>query len=1480
MEIFGADGFKGIAPKFSKDKWPTQLCENFRVDGGALVPMSAPGILSVRTPAIPSGEVPWIGKPYMLTTGLRLYGTNKICLPYGPQANEAQWLSIWAYAFSSYRSPVDGDLIRQSTGEELAVSRVEYTPGGMRIHTPGSGFTFTVLGGVSGATYSITGPVIVCYFTNDSAGCGGPLGLPTSPSSAYPLRLPYYDELTDLAQFPTIAGGSVPLFYGGKQYGEFQIVGYNGPIWNQEVEVPKGVTTYVNGSDSGHSNAMSFEINCNYIDPHIRHRAFCVSLYHPDTRREGPPSNPTAIIATNPGEVIPFSNLPTGTSPFTTRRIYGSNSAPGVMRNEDASGFELLAEVPAGPSAFEITPALTGLGVGIPPFGAYAENTNENSPLAKTTFLAGSVLHPGDFGVAFTNKTAADGNNGVLSQIIGIALAGTTILVFTGPATGASYYVPTLWVSDVKRFHAWPLEYTLTSFLAPNAVYAVSGMPGNMNAHLVSTSHGMLNAGSLCQIGETVYWSTNDGLAASNGGTPELMTESFFSPVDWRALAPTTFTAQAADGIVYLVNTGNALAIGVKEGNSGVTTFTAGTDNLPSGKYQGTWISGIKTFAQPRIIDYIRVRGTGSAKITLTDETLSGGVTLNSVAMDAFTATQWTASFKNLVVKAESLSGSTISSIEIYERNIIEAGDGVHLTPENAPIIEDVWLHSPSGGRFVAGSFATDDGSTPTILIQGPLKTENSPPATVSPLGRFFTLPRSTNTNPLRPYFRVSATATAKITALDMVCRTKQPIGKGLRAVYSGGGIPEWLTRTYVADANTWIKSVTVLHAKPTGTLSMNLYNVETGATSTPGSIISGAEIVLQTSLGRCGSLDFDFAGDDAYVTQVIVTAQETQQIGPGGINLNGSSPSLRGLEYSFQDASSGFAVGSFSGSGDMTLTITVDGTAKSPITLSTDTPVFYIDPSWKGQLWGIDIDPCGNQLHAFTLLPFRRESIPGKVIRMAASDGQIAPWGPVIFATDTPVEIASIIVKRRSGTDAVTMNKFLDGSTATTDGTTSTSTVAIDDDKQLAHAAGPFNSIRVNFGEDDAKVSEFSIYLRDPQPMGPGGIDIPGDNIVGIERYADEPLEMACAVLTADSYSGNPTLTLKHDTTTENAIMVTSAEPFYLNRKLTGKRWVASVDAKGAKVEHLQVLPRQIVPQEGSIHMTAQAGQLRPWATAIFQYAKPADIVSMMTIAESYPVSLRVYKDRSDTPATISIRGSEELLLPDMEGTQWLEFNYGTSDPKVKETFFFERQTFEVGAARGLIIPNGGPRKSWLKMRVNFKDTGSFGVARILGTGITSNTPATLTLTPLGGSPVVVSIGDHLDKPLTLPIARQWDVSLSAPGRVDALHLVGAVHEAFNGKFFEMKHADNPASWLNQRVRAPRPIAFTRYAVNASAYPVTVEVYRGGVLLDQIKVQDGNIGWFPRWETDQDWGFSIIEQDGVIIHSAKFAIAGDYLRT
>ena len=25
---------------------------------------------------------------------------------------------------------------------------------------------------------------------------------------------------------------------------------------------------------------------------------------------------------------------------------------------------------------------------------------------------------------------------------------------------------------------------------------------------------------------------------------------------------------------------------------------------------------------------------------------------------------------------------------------------------------------------------------------------------------------------------------------------------------------------------------------------------------------------------------------------------------------------------------------------------------------------------------------------------------------------------------------------------------------------------------------------------------------------------------------------------------------------------------------------------------------------------------------------------------------------------------------------------------------------------------------------------------------------------------------------------------------------------------------------------------------------------------------------------------FSIIEQDGVIIHSAKFAIAGDYLRT
>lgn len=1460
---YGKDGWGGIAPRFG-DKVPpgmAQAAKNCRL-GARLSSLtesspyvrlnnnaSPPVLLSELT----TDEVVLIPKLSPIPNATDVARTH-MCLP-----TTAPWLKIYAYTVLSYLgeagAPVvtpcvltGGSAWSESSGAftaplALTIGSIEYTPNGMVIHsTLPAGPDYGDLN--TAYDYTLTGPIFVFELYNDASSGnvqGGPLGMPTSPIRMPNIALTLAGA-TQLALAGTIPNiGSIPLFYGGIQYGSFQVVSYFSPDWATRTGVG---TNYINCP----GGALSFEINLNYTTSYVS-RFYAVSNYDVTTRREGPLSDPSALITTAPGELVTIT-VPAGATGFTTRRLYQS------ARSE--TGYELIAELASGTNTRIVTPFEPGMGEVNPPAGNYAgKATAATTDPTLAVWLPGSVKNP----------------------------AGWSSFIYnSGSSTTAKHQI---WVSDIDRPYAQPLknvidfypgvdasakeEKILAQALAGNAtivftnkvitdatdatghVIALSGEdPEHLNQRILSSTAPLMSLAGLCKIKDTLYWVTYEGLAACAGGEVEIVTRDFYTTTEWAALTPSTLKTVVAGNTIYIYPpSGDGIWFTQGEGQRSMGNYTPDANGKVTASQPINYTTGALVFDRPTMLDYVRIVGTGtSASNALTLNLYLDGVTSPTKAYTVTTAELGT--FKSLADSANvpakkfvfNFTGldaaAILSEVEFYERRVIDIADGAHLTGESVEVWEDIHLKAPAPTRFVAGviSFtAALSGSPATATATITLKDRAG--ATISPTAlsksvaalasgsTFFTLPRTAAANPKMDYWRAGATVTGgTIESLDLLTNRIRVVDKEFRVTYDGSGIPEWLYTSYKLPGPSWIKSVRVTHSKlsggsPTTLTAMNIYPNGAETTTAQSTVATDTETLLgsnvATALAKTNLVDVDFGGEDSYVTSFVIHYQTIQDFS-NGIDLTDPDSTL-GLLYSFPDGRGRPACGSIAASGTTTLSLIADGVTQDfdPVTAGTQlltvtapssgvagTRAFYLPRTLPaGQVWEMSVTPgTGVRVYRIRIMPEIRVSVPSGVLPLMARDGDFAPWDYSIYDF-TESEPVCMVVKTRSGTYS-------------------------------------------------------GLYLQ---------------------LFVDAAITTATPSVTAISV------------TSGNAINLTAVAKH-------GSLAFRFVDSNGANLSHLvsdvSLYARQIEAADLGVHRVMPIPSLPPLPAIEYKFNRETDLsgVILLTRDNDYTdtgyttgINLNLRINGASSPLTaIKLAAAKEYALTGAEACQSVNADLvddagtGSLSHLARELFLMPRQVLDV-PAYGITIP-GNQRRSMRNMTLNFVDPGTFGVVRLEG----ADYPATLILTPQVGSPFTSTsqtISSALDIKLSLGVAKRWTVDLDVAGPFDALHLIGRVARKFKGKVVTVRHETDPFSWLGNLIESQSPVSWSAARVLASSYPagLTLTLTLDGTAQSAITITSGEPFRLPKMRSAKLTETDLAVPAGVTIYGLELAPAMTYLR-
>jgi hypothetical protein len=187
------------------------------------------------------------------------------------------------------------------------------------------------------------------------------------------------------------------------------------------------------------------------------------------------------------------------------------------------------------------------------------------------------------------------------------------------------------------------------------------------------------------------------------------------------------------------------------------------------------------------------------------------------------------------------------------------------------------------------------------------------------------------------------------------------------------------------------------------------------------------------------------------------------------------------------------------------------------------------------------------------------------------------------------------------------------------------------------------------------------------------------------------------------------------------------------------------------------------------------------------------------------------------------------------------------------------------------LVLRQGQGVRAWRNKILEFKDLGSFAVARLSA----SSYPATVSLYA-GGSLAwsrTFTGDDDVKLPSGLPNARRWGLDVQCAGEVYELHLVGRVAQEVKSGFVKVRQEEDPLSLLCQRIYSPSAFSPSSARVLASAYPVTLSLATlAGTLILSVQAADDRPFRLPPLGRLYEAEVTVVAPAGAQVYSASLA--------
>jgi len=1386
------DKFLGMIPKLHPAQLPdgaSVVCHNFVPSSGALVPFSATGPFTVLhdeagllLPGIPATEVVTIAKPVAPTLKSKAWQ----CRP-GP----GNWLNITLATFLSVVDAAGGRATYVWHALPM-VYRYHYTERGMNLfcYAGVPGPLIMPLGG----PYYFRGPRFMFSFGAKPGVYGGPATAEDVPGYVLPGS-------------PVYSRNAIPLINAAQNvYGEFQVVDYSGPVWDEDFMV-SDYETYTYWFAPFY---CSFRIDLNYAEPRRTHNYY-VTAEVDDQDREGPPSEISPLIVVRPGEI------PTVHTPHTARRVRLYRSETG--RDVD---FRLIEEGTFVEYEDPPTPAQDDE---IPPFGDWAAT---GAP-SVVELLRGSVAHPAGFLACFYGDTVwlsdllrlhvlpEENTHKFQEPVLALAMAGDTILVFT--------------------------ETTETDGITQQGgVYAISGNdPSQMACYKISGSTPLLNVVGLAQVGNMVYWPTYDGLAVSNGSTVEIPTSNYWLRKDWIALQPELMMLESEHDCLYLnasftpaalppsgpgyhgihikwetlmlptflgaeaPGSGLRLRIDLKDELAAVTTFS-GYDGGG-----GIWRSRLFEFPVETAFDFIRV---GSSSVVTVVATIDGvdqaGV---DVPDDDKVAVTWP---HGRYYQFTFRGTGTITSFEAEDRVIAAGQDVLVFTPETVSSFRNVRFRYSEPQTIAAIALTCQSAAAVTLsMYEG---AEVDPFYTLTGIfDRIVPIPLASRVRATD--FRIEVDTEVRIEQLVVAREVSMPAGEVIQEA-NAGLVSSWLTKVYTFVQGAQTRSVRVSATEP---VTMRLYYDDATTPSEELEIGDAWEHrVVSASFTRlryCFVDDDDLPADHLAGSVVVATSVPTEAPAEG-VHLLGA-PAYRGQVYRFHERGRYSAIQVTADAYPLWLDIYEWADREDPaytVVISDDkTVALPWDVSETPTLWEFDLRSTKTGLetrvHGMHLYP--KTGVQSADDIHVGNSGGGAPWLWARYEFERATRFCSRRIETVDG-QSVWVQLYIDEA-------------AYGEplewrsgyEKYFADWPGVLEGRQIEFrffesetGKIPADYRVLAVHLYILKPEAVSDVAIIGDYpyLWREFTFAHSGRFTAAQVVLRDGYEDLdliPRLRLRCGAE-EQAVTLTGATAFALPSMAEGAQWDVCVE-NPVGVKQVVLYAEQTVPAGAGIETHAKPGA-PDWLRSRYEFKEATVLAGVRVEASSYPVTLEAETDAG----TLSVVVTAEAWQP----TGWtaainravFRFKDGAgaaADGFVRCLRLVPQQEVLVGAD-GLVHLTGLP--FYWGIRLRFANPGAWA-----GVSVDAEAEADLSLEVLSGAAYtavatisanspdlerVKSAGESLQHALTDPTySSLWMLDIECAGIVHDVILV-AWQPQDTGPVVEVSTSPGIPAWYRTRYR------------------------------------------------------------------------------
>jgi len=362
-------------------------------------------------------------------------------------------------------------------------------------------------------------------------------------------------KFNSISGSPTLlatGSGSIELNSGGQKYADFSIVGVNvlrRNLWPPGT-APAGTWTAVFGWE------IEVTAEFKYVDETRSH--YYIMTYVDSTGAEGPPGAVSNMVTKKTGDTatLALGAAPGGT--ITAKRIY--RTAQGDRLDSIAN---YMASMYAGVAGFDApTDNFYFLAEVAAATTSYTDNKKDQD-LAEALGVYGNpvdgmkglVLFPGGFFAAFKGKD--------------------------------------VYFSEPFLANVWPAKYVLTTeydvvglavngndlvILTKGNPFLVTGYhPAEMRMTKLPFPQSCSSKESIVVGRGSVFYASPDGIASINGMSATLITEQFYSRVEWQALAPTGMKFAIHDDMLVVFHATGGL---IYNFGQGMATMTQHSETL------------------------------------------------------------------------------------------------------------------------------------------------------------------------------------------------------------------------------------------------------------------------------------------------------------------------------------------------------------------------------------------------------------------------------------------------------------------------------------------------------------------------------------------------------------------------------------------------------------------------------------------------------------------------------------------------------------------------------------------------------------------------------------------------------------------------------------------------------------------------------------------------------------------------------------